>query len=112
MKDLKVIAESTRVYALELHEHTLKGLYEFSDGTTATFIVGDNESGCYEHASVAPINHRKIPTWSQMCEFKDLCFKDEEEVVQVHPPKSEYVNIKENCLHLWRRIDGRRMLDR
>ena len=112
MKDLKTIATSPRVLTLALFEHTLEGVYEFSDGTKATIVVGDNESDCYEHASVAPINHRKVPTWSQMCEFKDLCFKDEEEVVQVHPPKSEYVNIKGNCLHLWRRIDGRRMLDR
>ena len=36
--------------------------------------------------------------------------RDEEGLV--HPPKSEYVNIKDNCLHLWRRIDGRRMLDK
>ena len=34
-------------------------------------------------------------------------FWDEEDcVVQYHPPKSDYVNIHKNCLHLWRPTDG------
>lgn len=32
----------------------------------------------------------------------DNFFKDEEAVVQYHPPKSEYVNIHTYCLHLWK----------
>ena len=37
-----------------------------------------------------------------MCLIKDIFFKEDEAVVQIHPPKAEYVNNVENCLHLWR----------
>ena len=50
------------------------------------------------------------PSWDDICEVKDACFADEEEVYQIHPPKSEYVNIMGNCLYLWRRKDGERLL--
>lgn len=36
--------------------------------------------------------------------LKDIFFDDEEEVYQIHPKKSEYVNLSENCLHLWKPI--------
>lgn len=108
MKDIKTIATSTRVHPVYVDEHIFEGFYEFADGMKASLIVSDNENG-FEHASVAPLNKHKTPTWDQMCELKDLCYKDEEEVYQIHPPKSEYVNIKSNCLHLWRRVDGKRM---
>lgn len=29
-------------------------------------------------------------------------FKDDEEVLQIHPKKKEYVNVMDNCLHLWK----------
>lgn len=45
-----------------------------------------------------------IPTWDDMCVLKDIFFDDEEEVYQIHPKKSEYVNLSENCLHLWEPI--------
>ena len=48
-----------------------------------------------------------------MCRLKDMFFYPEEMVVQLHPPKSEYVSgvesggVKlENVLHLWRPKDG------
>lgn len=39
-----------------------------------------------------------------MCVLKDIFFGEEEEVYQIHPKKSQYVNRVENCLHLWRPI--------
>lgn len=58
----------------------------------------------WEHVSVSPRHKFKIPTWDDMCILKDIFFGDEEEVYQIHPPKSRYVNITENCLHLWKPI--------
>ena len=46
----------------------------------------------------------EIPTWDDMCALKDIFFDDEEEVYQIHPKKSEYVNLSENYLHLWKPI--------
>ena len=31
---------------------------------------------------------------------------DEDCVVQFHPPRSEYVNMHPNCLHLWKQVDA------
>ena len=60
--------------------------------------------GGWEHVSVSPYNG-KTPTWEDMCRVKDIFCDEEEEVIQIHPKKSEYVNIKDNCLHLWRHKD-------
>lgn len=59
----------------------------------------------WEHVSVCPING-KTPTWDDMCFVRDMFWEPEDTVVQFHPPKSEYVNIMDNCLHLWRPADG------
>ena len=58
--------------------------------------------GGWDHVSVSPLDLKKIPTWEQMCKVKDIFFKPDESVIQVHPPKEEYVNNRSNCLHLWR----------
>lgn len=42
------------------------------------------------------------PTWDEMCFLKSLFWGDEDCVVQYHPPKSDYVNVHENVLHLYR----------
>lgn len=57
--------------------------------------------GVWEHISFSPYGN-KLPSWDDMCELKDTFFRDDEIVIQMHPKKSEYVNIRENCLHLWR----------
>lgn len=58
--------------------------------------------GGWEHCSVSPYMKRIIPDWETMCKLKDIFWKDDESVIQIHPPKDEYVNNKSNCLHLWR----------
>ena len=57
----------------------------------------------WEHVSVSHPN--KIPSWETMAKVKELFFEDEEEVIQYHPKKSEYVNLHENCLHMWRPVN-------
>lgn len=63
-------------------------------------VFGFNECG-WEHVSVSPYSG-KTPSWDDMCTIKDMFWNDEEAVIQIHPKKSEYVNIQDNCLHLWR----------
>jgi hypothetical protein len=36
--------------------------------------------------------------------IKDIFWGEEEAVMQIHPPASEYVNIHPYCLHLWKPI--------
>jgi hypothetical protein len=84
--------------------------------TRATFIASPNEDG-WEHVSISFISSTRLPTWDEMCSVKDIFWRDEEEVLQVHPPKSCYLHgvgdckIKiENVMHLWRRV-GRNYLN-
>lgn len=54
----------------------------------------------WEHVSVS-LPHR-CPTWAEMCFVKSLFWDDEDCVMQLHPPKSDWVNNHNYCLHLWR----------
>lgn len=58
--------------------------------------------GGWDHVSVSPFNKRIVPGYADMQKLKEIFFEDEEVVIQIHPKKSEYVNIVSNCLHLWR----------
>lgn len=66
--------------------------------------------GGWEHVSASPSKKRITPEWDDMCLIKEIFFKDEESVIQIHPPKEEYVNNMPNCLHLWRYTDGEMIL--
>lgn len=68
-------------------------------------VIWSCEEGEWEHVSVCPYDHSIVPSWNDMCTLKDIFFDDEEVVLQFHPKKSQYVNIMENCLHLWRPKD-------
>lgn len=63
-------------------------------------IASDGEG--WEHVSVSLKN--RDPNWRQMCFIKELFWDPEDCVVQYHPPRSQYVNQHEHCLHLWRPI--------
>ena len=56
----------------------------------------------WEHVSVAPTRRNVTPSWDEMCIIKDIFWNDDEAVIQIHPPKDQYVNNLGNCLHLWR----------
>lgn len=64
----------------------------------ALCVVSDGAG--WEHVSVSFPG--RTPTWDEMCKVKSLFWKEEEPVVQYHPPKSEYMNNHAHCLHLWR----------
>lgn len=68
-------------------------------GYAASLIVSWGAG--WEHASISPYNN-VIPTWDDMCLLKDLIWRDDEAVIQIHPAKAEYVNNMKNALHLWR----------
>lgn len=76
------------------------------DSWSGRVIWGTDEGGL-EHVSVSPFDSDITPSWGDMCIIKDIFWEDEETVIQVHPPKSQYVNLSTNCLHLWRYKDGR-----
>ncbi len=59
-----------------------------------------------EHISVSHRNEKIVPSWDEMSKIKDMFFLPEEECVEIHPKRSEYVNMVDNCLHIWRPVNG------
>lgn len=102
MKPLKEILENSKIWNYTPFPMN-SAFIKLPDCGTCSVIWGDNEGG-YEHVSVSPKKKFNMPTWNDMCALKDMFFKDDEEVYQIHPKKSEYVNVVENCLHLWKPI--------
>ena len=44
---------------------------------------------------------KKIPTWEQIVDVKCEFFKPDEECIHFIPADSEYVNLKEDCMHIF-----------
>jgi hypothetical protein len=63
---------------------------------------GDADEMPWEHVSVS--TKCRCPTWQEMCFVKELFWDDEETVMQLHPPKSQWINNHPYCLHLWRHV--------
>lgn len=64
-------------------------------------LASDGEG--WEHVSVSTPS--RCPTWLEMCFIKSLFWDDEDGVMQVHPPKSQWISNHPYCLHIWRPID-------
>lgn len=55
----------------------------------------------WEHVSVS--RKSRCPSWDEMCYVRDLFWDPGDVVVQLHPPKKDYINNHPYCLHLWRK---------
>jgi len=99
MRTVTEILESPYLYDMEKGTDGFRGEIHIG-GWRGTVIF---TTGCgWEHASVSPYAKRTVPSWDDMVRIKDIFWKDDESVIQVHPPKDMYVNNMPNCLHLWR----------
>lgn len=72
--------------------------YDTNTNRTLNFMM--SIQGGWEHLSVSMPS--RTPTWDQMCTMKEIFFDDEEECVEYHPRKSEYIDAHPHCLHIWR----------
>lgn len=61
----------------------------------------------WEHVSVS--TPARCPTWPEMHLIKTLFWDDDDTVMQLHPPASEYVNNHPFCLHLWSPTNGQQI---
>lgn len=99
MKSLEEIIGSERVAVFQKSMDGFSAMIQFPRWQGSLIV---SWGGGWEHASVSPAKRSYTPTWDDMCFLKDLIWNDDEAVIQVHPPKAEYVNNMPNCLHLWR----------
>ena len=76
---------------------------EFIRGSKRRMTVIWSFGGGWEHISMD--GKKRMPTWEEMSELKDMFFDEDECCVQYHPPKSEYVNNIPYCLHLWKPVE-------
>ncbi len=76
-----------------------QGYIQFKTSKRPAVVVWSFGGG-WEHVSVSFAN--RCPSWDEMCQVKDMFWRDDECVIQYHPPKSEYVNMHPYCLHLWK----------
>lgn len=107
MKSFDEIKKNPRVMVLPpfvgMPDTMMRGILKFDGKLQASFVCGSNEGG-NEHVSIE-LYARRLPTYPEMEDAKSVFWDDEEEVIEIHPKKSEYVNITE-ALHLWRPKDG------
>lgn len=101
---MRKISEIKQNPMLEVKQTTIdgiSGILHMAGLRKCTFIM--SFGGGWEHVSVCPRNRK--PDWDEMCKVKDIFWSPDECVVQYHPAESNYVNLMENCLHLWRPIE-------
>ena len=107
MKAVDEILESRKIVLINRSHDGFEGIITIR-GWQGTVQVSWGAG--WDHVSVAPKKHSYVPSWDDMCAIKELFFKDDEAVIQIHPPKDEYVNNVPNCLHLWRANDKEMIL--
>ena len=109
MKTLNEIFDCKKIYCegLDFSDDGIKGFINI-DRIDMSFVA--SWGGGWEHVSVSPLKRKVTPTWEIMCKVKDIFFKEDEAVIQIHPPRAEYVNNMTNCLHLWRATDREMVL--
>ena len=85
-------------YGLFIFELPVRGFDERMNREMVEVRLGCNDS--WEWAAV--LTNYRCPTWEEMDEVKGAIWDEEDCVMQLHPPESEYVNIHQYTLWLWR----------
>lgn len=65
---------------------------------TGSFVIYNIENG-REHVSIS--NSKRLPRWDEVKYVRYQLMKPDITVAQILPPKENYVNVHENCFHLW-----------
>lgn len=116
ISDINVVALYKRVhrsgYKTELPEDFgISGLYVELIPNIGRIIVTtcpEEDKVEWIHASIS-FNSR-LPTYSDIVMLKEGVFGDDRECYQIFPEKKDHINIHHNALHLWGRVDGKRVL--
>ena len=67
---------------------------------TLRIIASGDDGDGWEHVSVSLPN--RTPNWREMEFVCRLFWTADETVMQLHPPRSEWINNHPFCLHLWK----------
>lgn len=75
----------------------------FHAPTGATLRIVASDGRGWEHVSVSLAN--RTPNWLEMEYVCRLFWTEDEAVMQLHPPRSDWISNHPHCLHLWRPTD-------
>lgn len=78
--------------------------WKWGDLSVCVSLDDCGREGLWLHTSVSARRGRELPTWYDLARVKDAVHGDRL-VVQILPPRAEYVNFAE-VLHLWERLDA------
>lgn len=67
-------------------------------GTGGLTAIVSRDDGMW-HVSVS--HPSRYPTWDEMASARERFTPDHVTMAMVLPPRSEYVNLHNTCLHLW-----------
>ena len=101
----------TRIEPYRSHLHEMRVYGTWGDETNGVFLVPSPidgrplqviaSDGCgWDHVSVSA--RKRCPNWKEMEFIKRLCFREDEDAMQLHVPPAEHINFHATCLHLWR----------
>lgn len=102
-KDRRLTVDHITYHKDDPYRFMFNGAIKLNGQTWFSVIAGSDEDG-WEHVSV--YHPKRCPTWEEMCAIKDVFWNEDEECIQIHPKRSEYVNIVDTCLHIWRHKGG------
>jgi hypothetical protein len=75
------------------------------DGQMVVLMTEDDINGTtWLHVSVS--RRDRYPTWDEILFVKNTFIGRDLEAVQILPREEDYVNVHQNCFHLWHRLDG------
>lgn len=97
-----------RAIGIQEEYEVYRGIVSWND-FEGSVVFGMNEAGCMEHVSISCYKRNRLPSWEIMCRTKDLFWRKDEMVVQIHPTEERYFHgfkTLTNVLHLWRPKDG------
>lgn len=104
MRPVEEIKKSLRLNIVEDYPIGLMGYYRHPKYKERQVVIVASWDRGWEHVSVSLKN--RCPTWEEMCAIKEIFWGDDEAVMQIHPPKEDYVNLHNYCLHLWKPVNG------
>lgn len=103
MKLVEITDDKSKIIINHLASLGAKNVKVYNMDTGSKVIY--NVEGGKEHVSIS--NTRRLPTWEEVKYVRYKLMKANVTVAQILPPKDDYVNVHENCFHLWEISDRR-----
>ena len=86
------------------------GAYKSCDGLVVIISCSIEKDGnSWVHLSLS--RKKSVPTWIDLVKVKEIFLGAEALALQVLPPRSEWVNVHEFCLHLYQCLEDRPIPD-